>query len=62
LAAGANFRLKTQLGDLDIMQWVAGVENDPAYTALDTATIEGERPGIPYQNGGMKRSISAVET
>lgn len=34
LAKGANFRLNTSLGPLDIMQWVAGIDEDPAYPAL----------------------------
>src|ERR1700689_1439726 len=28
LAEGANFRLETSLGPIDIMQWVAGIETD----------------------------------
>jgi hypothetical protein len=34
LAEGANFRLETSHGPLDIMQWVAGIEADLAYTEL----------------------------
>ncbi|HEY5194573.1 MAG TPA: hypothetical protein VIJ39_11970 [Solirubrobacteraceae bacterium] len=34
LAEGANFRLVTSHGPLDIMQWVSGVEADHAYTEL----------------------------
>ncbi len=34
LAEGANFRLETNHGPLDIMQWVAGIETDLAYTGL----------------------------
>lgn len=34
LAEGANFRLDTSHGPLDVMQWVAGVDTDLAYTAL----------------------------
>jgi hypothetical protein len=34
LAEGANFRLETSLGPMDIMQWVAGIETDLAYTEL----------------------------
>jgi hypothetical protein len=34
LAEGANFRLETNHGPLDIMQWVAGIETDLAYTEL----------------------------
>jgi len=39
LAQGANFRLETRLGPLDIMQWVAGIEEDPAYPALARQAI-----------------------
>jgi predicted nucleotidyltransferase len=34
LAEGANFRLETNHGPLDILQWVSGVEADPAYPDL----------------------------
>jgi len=34
LAQGANFRLETSLGPLDIMQWVSGIETDLAYEGL----------------------------
>jgi hypothetical protein len=34
LAEGANFRLETSHGPLDILQWVSGVEADPAYPDL----------------------------
>jgi hypothetical protein len=40
LAQGANFRLTTALGPLDLMQWVAGIEEDPAYPALAREAIE----------------------
>jgi len=34
LAEGANFRLETSLGPMDIMQWVSGIETDLAYEEL----------------------------
>jgi len=34
LAEGANFRLETSHGPLDIMQWVAGIDADLAYSEL----------------------------
>jgi hypothetical protein len=42
LAQGANFRLQTRLGPLDVMQWVAGIEEDPAYALLarDAITVQ----------------------
>ncbi len=45
LRAGANFRLETSLGDLDVMQWVAGIDRDPAYAALAIGAIEGDLDG-----------------
>jgi hypothetical protein len=39
LAAGANFRLDTKLGPHDLMQWVAGIEEDPAFPALEREAI-----------------------
>lgn len=39
LAKGANFRLETDLGPLDIMQWVAGIDSDLAYTELAPSAI-----------------------
>jgi hypothetical protein len=49
LQAGANFRLETRLGDLDIMQWVPGIEADPAYAALATESLGGELDGTPLR-------------
>jgi hypothetical protein len=34
LAEGANFRLNTSHGPLDIMQWVAGIDSELAYSEL----------------------------
>jgi hypothetical protein len=39
LAEGANFRLETSLGPIDIMQWVAGIETDPAYRELASQAV-----------------------
>ncbi len=49
LEGGANFRLETRLGDLDIMQWVAGIEAEPAYVALAANAISGELNGVPLR-------------
>jgi hypothetical protein len=46
LARGANFRLETRLGPLDIMQWVAGIEEDPAYQALAREAL-----AVPFRGG-----------
>ena len=58
LRAGANFRLETRLGDLDVMQWVAGIDADPAYGALATQAIGGELAGIPLQVCGLDHLIA----
>jgi hypothetical protein len=58
LRAGANFRLETRLGDLDVMQWVAGIDADPAYGALATESIEGELDGIPLRVCGLNHLIA----
>jgi hypothetical protein len=34
LAQGGNFRLRTRLGNLDVMQWVSGIDGDLAYPTL----------------------------
>ena len=49
LQQGANFRLETRLGDLDIMQWVAGIDADPVYDELAKESLEGELDGIPLR-------------
>lgn len=54
LAEGANFRLETVHGPLDIMQWVAGIETDLAYTELAPATV-------PITFRGAQIRICAVE-
>ena len=58
LRAGANFRLETSLGDLDVMQWVAGIDTDPAYEGLTAAAIEGELDGIPLRVCGLDDLIA----
>ncbi|MCP9491059.1 MAG: hypothetical protein MSC31_14475 [Solirubrobacteraceae bacterium MAG38_C4-C5] len=46
LALGGNFRLSTAAGDIDIMQWVSGIEADHAYATLAKRAIEVELDGI----------------
>jgi hypothetical protein len=40
LAEGANFRLDTSHGALDVMQWVPGIDTDSAYPELDQQAVE----------------------
>jgi hypothetical protein len=58
LQAGANFRLETRLGDLDVMQWVAGIDADPAYGALAARAIDGELDGIALRVCGLEDLIA----
>jgi hypothetical protein len=58
LERGANFRLETRLGDLDIMQWVAGIETEPAYEALAAGSIDGELDGIPLRVCGLDHLVA----
>jgi hypothetical protein len=58
LEGGANFRLETRLGDLDVMQWVAGIDTEPAYVALATEALNGELDGIPLRVCGLDHLIS----
>jgi hypothetical protein len=53
LAEGANFRLETRLGPLDLMQWVDGIEEDPAYPALARDAIEVNFRGQPLLVCGL---------
>ena len=46
-AAGGNFVLDTQLGRIDIMQWVPGIPGDLAYEHLVRDAVEtalGDHP------------------
>jgi hypothetical protein len=45
LAEGANFRLDTAHGSLDIMQWVAGIDTDLAYHELTSQAL-----AIPFRD------------
>ena len=47
LGKGGNFRLDTSLGALDIMQWIPGIEADPAYDELAADAITAEVRGTP---------------
>ena len=58
LQAGANFRLETRLGDLDVMQWVSGIDDDSAYHTLASEAIAGELDGIPLRVCGLDHLIA----
>jgi acylphosphatase len=45
LAAGGNFRLRTRLGALDVMQWVPGFDAEQAFALLDANAIQLDLDG-----------------
>lgn len=53
LMRGGNFRLVTDLGDLDIMQWASGIDADDLYAELDRAAIAGNIEEIPVRVCGL---------
>jgi hypothetical protein len=46
LAMGGNFCLLTDLGRLDVMQWLSGIDFDDLYTKLDHEAIESTVDGV----------------
>jgi hypothetical protein len=49
LVQGGNFRLATALGDMDIFQWVSGVDAEDLYGELHREALAGSVEGIPVQ-------------
>jgi hypothetical protein len=49
LEMGGNFCLLTDLGRLDVMQWLSGVDTDDPYGELNPDTVEGSLDGIPVR-------------
>jgi hypothetical protein len=49
LEMGGNFCLLTDLGRLDVMQWLSGVDVDDPYGELNRDTVEGSVDGIPVR-------------
>jgi hypothetical protein len=58
LAQGANFRLETRLGPLDIMQWVSGIDEDPVYPALAREAISVDFRGGPLLVCGLEHLLA----
>lgn len=54
LAAGGNFRLDTDLGPLDVMQWVAGIEVENLYAELATAALAFTLDDVPLRYCGIE--------
>lgn len=49
LAEGGNFRVMTELGLLDVMQWVPGIDAAHAYGTLATGAVQGTVFGVPVR-------------
>jgi hypothetical protein len=49
LALGGNFRLETDLGALDIMQWISGIDADDLFTALDGDALTFSLDDVPVR-------------
>lgn len=58
LAEGANFRLDTDLGPMDIMQWVAGIETDLAFVELTSATMPVKFRDIEIRACGLNHLLA----
>jgi predicted nucleotidyltransferase len=54
LAQGGNFRLLTSFGDLDVFQWVSGIEADDLYAELSPQALTGVVEGVPVQVCGLE--------
>ncbi|UUY05088.1 hypothetical protein LRS13_06050 [Svornostia abyssi] len=53
LARGGNFRLTTDLGFLDVLQWVSGIDADDLYAVLAPDALAGDFEGIPVRACGL---------
>lgn len=49
LALGGNFLVQTDIGRLDIMQWVSGVDEQDAYGDLVRNAVTGDAFGVRIQ-------------
>ncbi len=54
LAEGANFRLDTSHGALDVMQWVPGIDADHAYPELLGQAVEVGFRGVKIRVCGIE--------
>jgi hypothetical protein len=53
LSQGGNFCLVTDLGDMDLFQWVSGIETDDLYAELAREALPGRLEGIPVRVCGL---------
>jgi hypothetical protein len=53
LTMGGNFCMHTDLGRLDVMQWLGGLDFEDLYGELDRAAIESSVDGLPVRVCGL---------
>ena len=53
LARGGNFRLETDLGPLDVMQWISGIDADDLYAELDRDALAFSLGDVPVRYCGL---------
>lgn len=53
LSQGGNFRLVTDRGELDILQWIAGIDADDPYSELAAQAVEGTPENVPIRVCGL---------
>jgi len=53
LSMGGNFCLHTNLGRLDVMQWLSGIEFEDLYGTLNHEAIESTVDGLPVRVCGL---------
>jgi len=58
LAMGGNFCLLTEIGRLDVMQWLSGTETDDLYAELDPDAVEGSLDGVPVRVCGLQHLLA----
>jgi hypothetical protein len=54
LAMGGNFCLATDLGRLDVMQWLSGVDTEDLYAEFNPGAVEGSLDGLPVRVCGLE--------
>jgi hypothetical protein len=54
LAHGGNFRLETDLGPLDVMQWIAGIDAEDLYAELDRDALVFSLGDVPVRYCGLE--------
>jgi hypothetical protein len=58
LTQGGNFCLETDLGSLDIFQWVAGIDVEDLYAELDREALDGAVEGVPVRVCGLEHLLT----